>query len=391
MSEAAAALEGAAGEQQQDQQQQQNAPAAWLEGLSDDLKSNADLVRMGSIEDLAKGYVETRAWAKGRVAIPSAEADDSAWQEFGAKLRPEKPEAYEIAVPEGQDTALAEQFRVFAYETGIPPRWVKAIAEFNNRAVADQVSAVVGRNQAEVESLQIELGPEAFEVRKQAVNAMFSAAGLGDGEGFAGAKPGQRRGAESDVRAGGEDRRAGQDRPGERQAGARVDERGRGARRSEPDGDDKGFADRRGLARSELGGGQAAQGSAGAGGAGLTECCRCGDMNGSGQVSQAGLPRFPAFPAQAGPGCRWRKQPGRCGDHTRKIGPASFGRLSMSGRVNRLSRSKPNPSFCFDPWRPRCLLLPKISRNRTAISSSTMPSAMSWRRCRECFTRWSAR
>ncbi len=155
------------------------APAvpSWMESLPADspYRQNADLLRMQSVDDLAKGYAETRAWAKGRIAIPT---DEAGWAELGQKLRGENIEAYKIEVPDGQDRALADSFKQFAFDNGLPPRWAEATANFYNQQTAQQLSLIQQENNSAIESVKIEFGPAGFAMRAEAVNKMLANAGV---------------------------------------------------------------------------------------------------------------------------------------------------------------------------------------------------------------------
>ncbi len=179
---AAAALAVKGGEQQQQQgqqqeQQQQVQMPAWMENLPADspYRQNADLLRMQSIEDVAKGYTETRTWAKGRIAIPT---DDAGWQELGQRLRPESADAYKIDLPEGQDPAMANAFRQFAHDQGFPARYAEAAAQFFNQQTGEAMSKLASDNSAAIESVKLQHGPEGWARRVEATNKMLAAAGI---------------------------------------------------------------------------------------------------------------------------------------------------------------------------------------------------------------------
>ncbi|WP_225205084.1 hypothetical protein [Novosphingobium huizhouense] len=148
---------------------------AWMNGLADELRNDPDLARYGSVEDLAKGLKETRAWARGRVPIPQ---DDAGWKEFGEKLRPESADKYALEVPEGDSGAMAAEYRKFAFDEGIPARHAEATARFFNRVQAEQLSKIATTNQEELRALDLELGAHGYNVRLEATRAMLSAAGI---------------------------------------------------------------------------------------------------------------------------------------------------------------------------------------------------------------------
>lgn len=149
----------------------------WLNSLSDDYRNDPDLVRYQTVEDLAKGMKETRAWARGRIPIP---ADDAGWQELGQKLRPESADKYQINVPEGDSGEMAGAFKAFAFEEGIPPRWAERTATWFNRQQAEAIGKIKSQNEAEVQALDLELGTHGFNVRAEAVANMFRNMGIED-------------------------------------------------------------------------------------------------------------------------------------------------------------------------------------------------------------------
>ena len=156
-------------------------PAAlpeWMNGLPDDLRADQTLSRYKTVEDLAKGLRETQGWARGRVAIPAGD-DDSAWNEFAQRMRPEKAEDYNIPVT-GEDSAMADAFRAFAHDNGFHPRHAQRAAEFFNQYSADAISKQTAAAQAEVTSIELELGPQAYAHRLEATANMLRAAGLMD-------------------------------------------------------------------------------------------------------------------------------------------------------------------------------------------------------------------
>lgn len=157
---------------------EQNAPALpeWMGGLPEDMRADTTLSRYKTVEDLAKGLRETQAWARGRVAIPGAD-DNDAWGEFAQRMRPEKAEDYNIPVT-GKDTAMADAFRAFAHENGFHPRYATRAAEFFNQFSADQVSKQTAAGKAEVTSIELELGPQAYAHRLEATANMLRGAGL---------------------------------------------------------------------------------------------------------------------------------------------------------------------------------------------------------------------
>lgn len=150
----------------------------WMGSLPDDLRADQTLSRYKTVEELAKGFRETQSWARGRVAIPAGD-DEAGWNEFSQKMRPEKAEDYNIPA-NGDDTAMADAFRAFAHDKGFHPRYAQGAAEFFNQYSADMVSKQTAASKAEVTSIELELGPQAYAQRIEATANMLRTAGLMD-------------------------------------------------------------------------------------------------------------------------------------------------------------------------------------------------------------------
>jgi hypothetical protein len=146
--------------------------------LPADLRGDDILSRYKSIEDLAKGHVETTRFARGRVAVPGADATPEQFAEFAAKVRPADAAAYDISVPEGADPSYAEHMRAKFHEAGAHPLMVKTIVEANNQFFADQASRQMQAGQNEITALELEMGPSAFTQRMVAINAMLDGLGI---------------------------------------------------------------------------------------------------------------------------------------------------------------------------------------------------------------------
>ncbi|WP_343609355.1 hypothetical protein [Novosphingobium sp.] len=154
---------------------------AWMAGLADEgMRADPELSRYATIDDLAKGFKETRTWARGRVAIPNAETDDNGWREFGERLRPEKATDYDIPLLEGSDTAMADKYREFAHGLGMPARWAKANAEFHNQFISDSLSRVEQQAKDGMKAVELEMGGVAYNQRMEATENMMKAHFGGD-------------------------------------------------------------------------------------------------------------------------------------------------------------------------------------------------------------------
>lgn len=148
---------------------------AWMTGLPDDYRNDPDLTRYQSVEDLAKGMKETRAWARGRVPVPQ---DEAGWKEFGEKLRPESPDAYKIDLPEGDSGVLANAYRQYAFDEGMPAYYAEKTAAFWNRQQAEMKGKIISDNQDQLKALDLELGSHGYNVRIEAARNMLASAGI---------------------------------------------------------------------------------------------------------------------------------------------------------------------------------------------------------------------
>lgn len=141
-------------------------PADWLGSLPDDLKSDTTLSKYRTLEDFARGHLETKRLASSRLSIPSADAPPEAWAPVWDALgRPTDPKDYEIALPEGESPELADAFRPLAHQIGLSKAQAKAIVDFNNARISAareaQMHAQQAASQAEVDAFRQELGAEA--------------------------------------------------------------------------------------------------------------------------------------------------------------------------------------------------------------------------------------
>lgn len=174
-------------QQQQPQQQQQQQPPPqeqqqaqvpeWMNGFAPELQADPDINRYKTAEDAAKAIKEIRAWGRGRIPLPAAD-DEAGWVELGSKLRAEKPEDYNFEVPAGEDPGLANEFKQFAFDTGLPPRWAEGTVKWFNQRTEALLSKLAQDNVDDLKSVEIEFGPAGYAQRIEAVNKMFAAAGI---------------------------------------------------------------------------------------------------------------------------------------------------------------------------------------------------------------------
>ncbi|WP_226018111.1 hypothetical protein [Novosphingobium sp. FKTRR1] len=153
------------------------AAASWMDTLPDDLKGDKTLARFKSVEDLAKGVVERQAMLGDRIQLPKADDPDS-FERFAAAIRPEKPDAYKIEVPEGQDATFAESMRPVFHDAGLHPLQVEKLVAANNTYVAQQAAAIKAAGKKELADLEAGMGTQEFAAAKLATNAWLTRMGI---------------------------------------------------------------------------------------------------------------------------------------------------------------------------------------------------------------------
>ncbi len=148
----------------------------WLAGLPDDLKASPVLTRYGDVAALAKGHLEAQSLIGRKGAVPPKEGDPP---EVAASWRaaigvPEKPDGYEIAVPEGTapetwNDGTTATLRTWAHELGLTPAQAQGLAE--------RYAGLVNGAQAEqYEAMETELRQEWGAAYDRKVNAGVLAA-----------------------------------------------------------------------------------------------------------------------------------------------------------------------------------------------------------------------
>jgi hypothetical protein len=160
------------------------APAHWSSGIEDaelkgwvenkgfHQKDPAEVAR--SYRNLEKMFGADKA---GRtVEIPADEKDASQWDSFYNKLgRPEKPEKYELAVPEGADPKFADWAKGTFHKLGLTTKQAKALSEGWNEYVTGQAKSQIENYeltvQKEDEALTKEWGAAKEAKIQQAKNA----------------------------------------------------------------------------------------------------------------------------------------------------------------------------------------------------------------------------
>ncbi|KPH59182.1 hypothetical protein [Novosphingobium sp. ST904] len=151
-----------------------SAAPEWMGSLGDEtLRTSETLSRYKSVDDLAKGHIETMSWARGRIPIPAAD-DAKGREDFIGKVRPEKWENYEVAVPEGSNTDRADAFKQKAHQLGLLPWQAKELSDWSNGFEADAVSKMTQTARDELTTREINIGPAGYQRTNEAIASMFN-------------------------------------------------------------------------------------------------------------------------------------------------------------------------------------------------------------------------
>jgi hypothetical protein len=155
-----------------------------------------------------RGYIENKAWKDPGEAVTAyrnletfvgtpadrllklpEKADDPAWRDIHTKLgfaAPDKPEGYNIEVPEGASPEFADQARQWALKNKIPAHMMEGLSKDWNAWVAGQVTAQQEqeqlRAQADLNQLRSEWGQSyagSVELARRAAGEAARIAGIG--------------------------------------------------------------------------------------------------------------------------------------------------------------------------------------------------------------------
>lgn len=140
------------------------APAAtpgdesWLSSLPPELQGDPTLSKYQSLEDFARGHLETKRVASSK-AVPMPGDSEESRKAFADALRPESVDAYDFGeVPEVIDAKLVDGFRQFAFDTGLPPHMAKAALDFYSTSIGAQITEANAQSAKEVEAFERDYG-----------------------------------------------------------------------------------------------------------------------------------------------------------------------------------------------------------------------------------------
>jgi hypothetical protein len=151
----------------------------WLGGLPEELRGDATLSRYKSVEELARGHIETKRLATSKLAIPGEGAKPEEWGAVWDALgRPKAPTDYEIPVGEGgAEGPMAEAFRPLAHQLGLNKGQAKGLAEFFNAQTATLQEGYYAKGAEEIAALKGELGAE-YDGKVAAARAVYARLGF---------------------------------------------------------------------------------------------------------------------------------------------------------------------------------------------------------------------
>lgn len=166
---------------------------AWMQQLTEDMRSDGELSKFKSLKELANAYKELAAkGADGSVKLPGADAKPEEVQAFYKALgKPDTADGYDIKSGEkGADTSAFKKLAFDANLTGEQAQAVYAALEAQGKAAVEAREAGLKRQYQETDAaLRKEFGAaygEKMELLKRGVNAFgggevtkkLSAAGL---------------------------------------------------------------------------------------------------------------------------------------------------------------------------------------------------------------------
>lgn len=149
--------------------------ASWRDELPEAIRSAPELANYADIPAAMQGLIESKKAATARI---EGYRTDDGLRQLGQALRPADAAEYEIPTFDEGGQPMAEAFRKFAHETGMPAQWTKGVAEFFNQQLAAAVTAQEQASAAEVDGLKQAIGAEKFNANLDAVRQMLKTSGV---------------------------------------------------------------------------------------------------------------------------------------------------------------------------------------------------------------------
>lgn len=134
----------------------------WRAVIPEDLRSDPSLASFKDAGALAKSYVETKRMVGGAIQVPKDTDPPEAWEKLYAKIRPEKPENYDLKPPEGAngawDEGMATAFKSAAHQNGLHPRQAQGLLDWYTKVQNERVAAFTKEMEAGMATLKTEWG-----------------------------------------------------------------------------------------------------------------------------------------------------------------------------------------------------------------------------------------
>lgn len=157
----------------------------WFDGFGEDIKSNQNITKFSSAEELAKSYINAQRLI-GAEKIPMPVTDED-WANTYSRLgRPDSADGYTIEAGEGVEVDSEKQkaFLSLAHEIGLSQKQAQALASFDfesTKAASDSHHAsLVQANEEAVNSLKKDWGHSFDKNVKIANRAVQQFASEGD-------------------------------------------------------------------------------------------------------------------------------------------------------------------------------------------------------------------
>jgi hypothetical protein len=156
----------------------------WMGGLSEELRGDATLSRYKDLDSFARGHLETKKLASGKLALPAADAGDDVWNGVWDALgRPKEAAGYgdlgfdplpddaDDAAKTAREAALSG-YRDAFHQIGVPPRLASALARADMERIAAAEAAYYGEGEKKLGALRDEMGAD-YEPQLKAAKSTF--------------------------------------------------------------------------------------------------------------------------------------------------------------------------------------------------------------------------
>jgi hypothetical protein len=155
----------------------------WKASLPEEIRGEASLATIHTIESLAKGYVHAqRMVGAEKVVIPKADAPDEEWAGVFDRLgRPESPDKYEFTKPEempeglGYSEEIEKAFREKAHKLGLTAKQAAELYKWRLEADISSYNQIAQDHVQQVEATVAELKKEYGKAFESSVESGYRA------------------------------------------------------------------------------------------------------------------------------------------------------------------------------------------------------------------------